>query len=230
MLLAFDSSAAACSVALRQDGAEIAREFRAMERGHAEALVPLIEATLARAAVGFEDIDAVAATVGPGSFTGVRIGLATARGLSLALGVPVLGVTTFEAVALAARRACGRPRVPFLIVLDAKRADVYAQLLSADGEPAGPPAALAPSVAAAMIPPGPGVLAGDGAGHVRPFVERREVIVAPGPGHADAADVAELAEQWLVASGGAAAARQAVPLYVSPPGVTLRPGRAAAAQ
>jgi tRNA threonylcarbamoyladenosine biosynthesis protein TsaB len=107
MLLAFDCSASACSAAVRHDGSTVAREWRAMERGHAEALVPLIEATLGQAGARFEDISAVATTVGPGSFTGVRIGLATARGLSLALGAPVVGVTTFEAVAGGAGRAGG---------------------------------------------------------------------------------------------------------------------------
>jgi tRNA threonylcarbamoyladenosine biosynthesis protein TsaB len=227
MLLAFDCSAAACSAAVRHDGSTVAREWRAMERGHAEALVPLIEATLGQAGARFEDISAVATTVGPGSFTGVRIGLATARGLSLALGAPVVGVTTFEAVALAARRACGSPHLPCLVVLDAKRADVYVQLLPPGGEPSGPAVAASPSAAAAMLPPGRAIVAGDGASQLRPFVEGRELLFASGPGVADAADVAELAERRLREDGAGRLVRP-MPVYVTPPGVTLRPRRTAA--
>jgi tRNA threonylcarbamoyladenosine biosynthesis protein TsaB len=224
ILLAFDSSAAACSVALRRDGVTLARERRARERGHAEALVPLIEATLAQAAVRFEDLDAVATTIGPGSFTGVRIALATAHGLSLALGIPAFGVTTFEAVALAARRALGVP-ASCLVVLETKRADVYAQVLPADGGAPAPPVAVSPFAVAEMAPEGRFILAGDGAHHLRPYVVARDVLFAPGPGSADAADVAELAARRF--ASGAPDAERPLPLYVSPPGVTRRPDRTA---
>ena len=224
ILLAFDSSAAACSVAVWRDGATLAYERRAMERGHAEALVPLIEAALAQAAVRFEDLDAVGTTIGPGSFTGVRIALATAHGLSLALGIPVYGVTTFEAVALAARRASG-VQAPCLVVLETKRADVDAQVLPSDGAAPAPPVALSPLAAAALAPDGRFILAGDGAHHLRPHIAAHDVVLATGPGGADAADVAELAARRF--GGGAPDAGRPLPLYVSPPGVTRRPDRPA---
>jgi tRNA threonylcarbamoyladenosine biosynthesis protein TsaB len=227
ILLAFDCSASACSAALRRDGATIAHERRVMERGHAEALVPLIEATLARAGVGFGDLDAVAATVGPGSFTGVRIGLATAHGLALALDIPVLGITTFEAVAHAAAREVGG-RSPCLVVLETKRADVYAQLLPAGGGALASPVAAAPAAVAALLPAGPIVLAGDAAARVRPHLDRPDAVFAPGPGSADVADVAELAEAGFAEATERPA--RPVPLYVSPPGVTRRPDRAARAR
>ena len=69
-----------------------------MSTGQAERLVPMIEAVMARANLRFEDLDLIAVTLGPGAFTGVRIGIATAEGLGLASGRPVLGLTSFEAV------------------------------------------------------------------------------------------------------------------------------------
>jgi tRNA threonylcarbamoyladenosine biosynthesis protein TsaB len=226
-LLAFDTSAAACSAALWRAGAVVAHESRPMERGHAEVLVPMIEALLGRSGVAFADLTAVATTVGPGSFTGIRIGLATARGLALALDAALVGVTTFEAVARAARREMREAPLPCLVVLDSKRPDVYAQLFRASGEADGPPAALAPEAAAALLPGARVAVAGDGARHVRAALAGRDVWFAAGPGIADAADVAALGAARLARAGGPAV--RPVPLYVSPPGVTPRRQRRRAA-
>ena len=97
-LLALDTATAACSVALWRDGAVLARRFEAMLRGQSEALMPMVGAVLAEAGCGFKDLDAIAVTVGPGAFTGLRIGLAAARGMALAAELPLIGVTTLEAV------------------------------------------------------------------------------------------------------------------------------------
>jgi tRNA threonylcarbamoyladenosine biosynthesis protein TsaB len=227
-LLAFDTSAAACSVALWRDGATIAHASKIMERGHAETLMPMIEGTLGRAGVAFADLTAIAATVGPGSFTGIRIGLATARGLALALDAALVGVTTFEAVAHAARREMLGSPMPCLVVLDAKREDVYAQLFRAGGEPDGPPAAVMPEAAAALLPPARAAVAGDGARHVRALLAGRDVWFAPGAGVADAADVAALAAARIARAGSPDPADRPLPLYISPPGVTVRRRRAGA--
>jgi tRNA threonylcarbamoyladenosine biosynthesis protein TsaB len=106
-LLAFDSAQAACSAAVRRDSTLAARRFARMERGHAEALMPMIVAVLADAGIGFPALDAVAVTVGPGSYTGIRVGLAAAKGIALARGIPLIGVTTLEAVARAAHPQIG---------------------------------------------------------------------------------------------------------------------------
>ncbi|MCH7931874.1 MAG: tRNA (adenosine(37)-N6)-threonylcarbamoyltransferase complex dimerization subunit type 1 TsaB, partial [Proteobacteria bacterium] len=92
-VLALDTATAACSVALWSDGTVLAQRFATMARGHAEALMPMVEAVMAEAGLAFADLDLVATTVGPGTFTGLRVGLAAARGLALAGGLPIVGVT-----------------------------------------------------------------------------------------------------------------------------------------
>jgi tRNA threonylcarbamoyl adenosine modification protein YeaZ len=98
-LLSFDAASTACSAAILADGRIVAERFEAMERGQAEVLVPMIADVLAQADKTLEDIDALAVTIGPGAFTGIRIGLAAAHGLALARKIPSIGLTTFEAVA-----------------------------------------------------------------------------------------------------------------------------------
>jgi tRNA threonylcarbamoyladenosine biosynthesis protein TsaB len=208
-LLAFDSAQAACSAAVWRDGAIAARRFARMERGHAEALMPMIVAALAEAGTGFPALDAVAVTVGPGSYTGIRVGLAAAKGIALARGIPLIGVTTLEAIARAARSA--RPGAPVTVAIETKRADLYVQSFDADLRPLGPPAAIAPE--AARVPDG-ALVAGDGAVRLKALLAARaDVTFAPGDGIADAATVAAIAAE-RGASGPVA------PLYLRPPDVT----------
>ena len=123
MILAIDTSAAQCAVALLGEGRAHARR-EAMARGHAEALFPMIEALLAEAGVSFDALARIAVCTGPGSFTGLRIGIGAARGLALALDVPAVGVSRFEALAAAAGgpvavALAGRPGTAFLQSFDA---------------------------------------------------------------------------------------------------------------
>ena len=169
-----------------------------MARGQSERLVPMIEEVMATAGLDYGALEAVAVTRGPGGFTGVRIGLATARGLGLALGRPVMGVTNFEAQALAAPEL--RAGQVLAVVIDAKRAEVYVQAFRA-GErgappaPAGPGRALRPEALDEALPPGPLVVVGDGAALAAPALRaagrRLELPAAAEP--CLAAQVAELA-------------------------------------
>ena len=131
--LSFDTSADYCAAALVQDGTEIAAQSLAMSRGHAEALVPLVRELCASTGTDLSGVDLVAVTVGPGSFTGVRTGIAAARGFALATGAPAVGVSSLQAVAYSARQA-GSPSV--LVVLDTRRADFFAQLFDPMPSPA----------------------------------------------------------------------------------------------
>lgn len=100
IILALDTALDACSVAIVRDGELLACLSESMDRGQAERLAPMTQEAVARARIAFADIDRTAVTTGPGSFTGVRVGLSFARALALALAKPCIGVSTLEALAL----------------------------------------------------------------------------------------------------------------------------------
>jgi tRNA threonylcarbamoyladenosine biosynthesis protein TsaB len=164
-ILAFDTAAAACSAALWRDGRLAAHRFEPMERGHAEALIPMVTATLAEAGKTLAGLGLLAVTVGPGAFTGLRIGLAAAKGFSLASGIPTLGVTTLEAVAHAVPEE-ELKNARLLVVLETKRADFYAQAFDADLKPLTAPEAVRLEAFPAFLRPHTGgrlLIAGDAA-------------------------------------------------------------------
>ena len=125
-ILAFDTSAAHCAVALLVAGKIVAERTEEMSRGQAERLMPLLEEVLAGAGLGWRDLDAVAVGIGPGNFTGIRIAVSAARGLALGLGKPAIGVSTLEAQAEGVARPC-------LSLHDARRGMTFAQVLGVDG-------------------------------------------------------------------------------------------------
>ncbi len=129
-ILALDSATSACSVAVFCDDEVIAHGYEEMSRGQAETLIPMVADAMSAAGLVFDALDAIAVTMGPGAFTGVRIGLSTAQSLALAADKPLVGVTTLEAVFAAQ----GQASTPFLVALDTKRTDIYAQLFDSDGE------------------------------------------------------------------------------------------------
>ena len=116
LLLAIDTAGPDCAVALARSGAGgaeiLVRASERIGRGHAERLMPMIEAALRRSAsVDFADLDRIAVTTGPGSFTGVRVGIAAARGLALALDIPAVGVGSLDGARLSGR-ALAEARAP----------------------------------------------------------------------------------------------------------------------
>lgn len=131
-LLALDTSLAACSVALWRENALVAERWEPMSKGHAEALVPMIQDVCARGDVALNEIGAFAVTCGPGTFTGIRVGLATARGLALIHRRPIVGLSTLAVIAATAVIGDG---APVLVVQDARRGEVYAERI---GDPRGP--------------------------------------------------------------------------------------------
>lgn len=128
LLLALDTSGAYVSVALMTEKEIISHTHQVMERGQGEALIPLILKMMTHSSYQMSDLEAVAVAVGPGSFTGVRIALAAARGIGLALDIPVMGVTNFESAAYGIFQ-------PVHVILDTKRGDYYVQRFDAQGKP-----------------------------------------------------------------------------------------------
>ncbi len=120
LLLAFDTSAAHCAAALVQGDRIRAVRREAMARGQAERLLPMLEEVLAEGGASWPELDGLAVGVGPGNFTGLRIAVAAARGLALALGVPAIGVGRFEALAF------GHPGA-VLVTLEDSRGGVFTQ-------------------------------------------------------------------------------------------------------
>lgn len=138
-LLVLDTAANLCSVAIfdAESGTMLAQISEDIGKGHAERLMAIMEQAVANAGIAINEIGKVVTSIGPGSFTGVRVGVATARGLALALRCPAIGVTTLEALAYDAGKALsGRP---VLSVIDARRDEFYAQFFASDGTPASKP-------------------------------------------------------------------------------------------
>lgn len=121
-MLAVDTALGACSVTVLSSEKVMAHAFEEMARGHAERLAPMVEETMAAAGIGFAELDRLAVTVGPGTFTGQRVGLAFMRGLRIALKKPLTGVNTLEAMAAASLA----PRAA--AIHDAKRDEAYLSL------------------------------------------------------------------------------------------------------
>lgn len=169
------------------------REVLDLGKGHAERLMGVIEAALAQAGCAYADIGALAVSIGPGSFTGVRVGVATARGLALALDVPAIGITTLEALAAQARD--DRPGRPTLARIEAGRGQAYVAAYAADGRPTLEPVALSIEDAGRLV-----AAAGP------------DAIIAEGQ-TADIAVYARLAAQKLAADPDIAATKPK-PLYL----------------
>jgi len=217
-VLGLDSATDACSAAILRGGTVIARRHETMRRGHAEVLMVLVQDVMRRAALDFGSLDLIATTVGPGGFTGLRIGLASARGLALAGRIPIVGITTLEAVA----RAQLPVETPFLIALDTKRADVYVQLFASGGVPQGEPAAVMPNDIAARLPAGRISVGGNARDAVLRALAGRNPRPEPldGPIQPDAAIVAAMGAERH-ASCGANISAAPRPLYLRPPDARL---------
>ena len=133
LILAIDTALDACAAAVldTSSGRIIAQESQPMKRGHAEALMPLIARVMKASGVGFAALDRIAVTTGPGSFTGLRVGLSAARGIALAAGKPVVGLTTLAAYA--APVVADNGEHPIISAIDARHDHVYFQVVSGDG-------------------------------------------------------------------------------------------------
>jgi len=167
-ILALDTSMGVCSAAMLRTAASghnkrVLREAEMM-RGHAEALMPMVEAVLTEADLSPRDLDMIASTQGPGSFTGVRIAIAAARGLALTSRAALFGTDSLTVMARRALREGLAPGGPFAVAADARRDMVYLGLFGPDGTRLDGPMLCTPTEAVARLPRDLALAAGNGAG------------------------------------------------------------------
>ena len=148
IVLAIDTAAPRLALALLKADGSVDTLLEPMAQGQAERLFPALAELLARNGIGYADLTRIAVTTGPGSFTGLRIGLSAARGLGLALAIPVIGVPSLLALSLGAR--CDAVAV----LLDARRDEAYVQTFSGPAIPSARPRCCRWMEARALIPPG----------------------------------------------------------------------------
>jgi tRNA threonylcarbamoyladenosine biosynthesis protein TsaB len=212
-VLAIDTALEACSVAVldTERGDVVASESLPMVRGHAEALVPLIARVMDKAYVTFFELDRIAVTTGPGSFTGLRVGISAARGIALAVNKPALGLSTLAAYA--APHIADDDSVPIAVAIDARHEHVYLQVFGPGGRTLVAPriASIRDAVRAAMA--GPARLVGSAAQLIAKAWPNGE----PPPPLVDAQVAPDI--DWVARLGAAAADSHAPPkpLYLRAP-------------
>ncbi len=186
IVLGLDTCLSSCSVAVLDGARVLASAREVMARGHQERLAPMARDVVSEAGLSFDRLDRIAVTVGPGSFTGLRVGIAFAKGLALALAVPAVGIGTLEALAAEAEGLV-------FPAIDARRGQLYLQAFE-DGRALMSPDALTAEVAAARLAElsqgRPFTLIGSGASLLADLVPTAQINPAEG---ADARHIARLA-------------------------------------
>ncbi len=218
LILACDTTQGACSAALYQDGI-LAAALAPMQKGHAEALMPMLENLLAEADIEMRAIDRLAVTHGPGSFTGVRVGLSAMRGLALALDAPLKTYGTLELMARGALSAPEKTGISsdmgLLVAVDARRESFFVQSFAPDGQPENQAQAVDLTAALALHQARPLVAIGTGA----PLLAAADADLIVLDGH-DWPDAAILAA-WAAQDDAWAHLPPAEPLYLRPPDASL---------
>ena len=216
-ILALSTSTPRGSAAVMIDGTLAASSAYVDLQGHAERIFEVIDDALARASLARGEIEAIACDIGPGSFTGVRVGVATAKGIAVTLEIPLIGVTSLEAMAAAAfAEGAAAPADLVMPAIDAKKSEVFLAAYDASLTPLLPPCTR-PAISASFTLPSPSriVVVGEIASSLDPSIPRGPAFDLP-----DALWIARLAAPRL-ASGLAADAAIVEPLYVRPPDAKL---------
>ena len=203
IILAIDTASPICAACVFQAGKVLAEMSQTIGTGHAERLMPMVHDVMAKADVLYSDIGMIAVSIGPGSFTGVRTGLAAAKGFAQALNIPVIGISTLEAIAFEAQQENGNR--PLRVVIDAKRGEVHTQDFESDGIADGVPILL--SLEDAKGGRGLRILAGNGA----TLVDDAAISILP---HASTASIKIFAQIAALRGPNDANSLTIMPLYL----------------
>ena len=216
-ILALETSARACSTAVTEDGCLVASAFQCTGLTHSRTLMPMVEAMLKNAGLTVAEMDAIAVANGPGSFTGIRIGVAAAKGLAFAADKPVVGVSTLEAMA---RNAAGSDGL-IVCAMDARRQQVYNAVFEArDGSlnRLTPDRAIALSELAGELKyqEGHKIIVGDGAALCYNYFLEKQISCALAPPHLlmQSAVSGGLAAEQAAGKGGLLSAQALMPVYL----------------
>ncbi len=231
-VLAFDTCLGAVSVAVRrrdEQGALSAHDAcEHLAVGHAERLLPMIDRVMAAAGLAFDRLARIAVTIGPGGFTGLRVGVSAARALALATGAPVVGMSSLALLAAGADARLGESRAgrALVVAVDARRSALFVQMFGGDGASVLSDAAVSTvAEAAALLPAGPLVIVGSGAAALAAAAARADVEAALPDLQPHARYLADLAP-------GLPLMNRVIPLYLRPadakpssvPPLARRPG------
>jgi tRNA threonylcarbamoyladenosine biosynthesis protein TsaB len=221
-ILCLETATEVCSIGIATDGRLSGIEELGQAGDHASQITLLIARAMEQASLEYRDLDAIAVSSGPGSYTSLRIGWGTAKGLSYALGIPLLKIDTLQALAMRAHARLQRPEAWYCPMIDARRMEVYAALYRSDGHCVSPgPEAmvLAPDSFAAWFDTGqPIVFTGNGAHKFQSLCKRPEAQFLPLSTSADAFPT--LVEQAFC-RGDFTDLAYSEPLYLKPPHVTV---------
>ncbi|MBB6469636.1 tRNA threonylcarbamoyl adenosine modification protein YeaZ [Aminobacter lissarensis] len=211
ILLAIDCAASLCAASVYDvaAGRELGRCVRDLGKGHAEHLMAVIDEALTQAGKSYADLGRIAVSTGPGSFTGVRVAVSAARGFSLALKVPAVGVTTLEALAAETRDKFGTRVV--LAALDAGRAEIHAAVYDETGNALRKPAVLTLDEAASIVASEQVALAGTASQLIADAVRDKVFTFGPISATADIGTYARLA------AGKAGDGERPKPIYLRAP-------------
>ncbi len=213
-ILALDTSMGACSAALlRRDetACNVFSRRQLMARGHAEALMPMVAEVMSESGTDFAALDVIAATTGPGSFTGVRIAISAARALALVTGAKLFGIDSLTVMAREAREVAGG--APFAVAVDARRGMLYFGLYDESARKREAPRLISPEDAVSLLPSALKATFGSGAALLAEAASRQGVLIEAGlPDlQPSAIELAALAEE----TGETSEALR--PLYLRPP-------------
>ncbi len=218
IVLSLDTSGVDCSACVYDSASDtvLGEICETIGKGHAERLMAVIDGALHQAHLPLQKVERIAVTIGPGSFTGIRVGVAAARGFALSLGIEAVGVTTLETLAL--HHLLENPGRPVAVGLDAKRGETYLQIFAVDGSPLGEAVLLSLDDAKSVLSGFGGVIIGS----VAPLFAGSEA--GSGPDHFPIATVAR------VGAHKPAGQKKPAPLYLRGPDARPQTGFALARQ